>query len=101
MLANPSIRGDDAHSVIDVKTGDVLNKPKHPLIIEDHCWIAADTKITKNAHIHANSIVAANAVVTKDYLEENVVIAGNPARIVKRGVTWNPSNCYVMNKNRE
>ena len=41
------------------------------------------------AKIPDNSIVAHSAIVTKPFEERNVVIAGNPAKIVKRGINWN------------
>lgn len=94
MLADSNIRGSDGHSILDNQTGEIINKQKHPLIIENHVWCAGGSKITKNAHIHTGCIVAANAVATKDYLESNVCIAGNPAKIVKRGITWDRKNTY-------
>ena len=33
---------------------------------------------------NGGAIIAAGSVVTKDVLEQNVLVAGNPARIVKR-----------------
>ena len=33
-------------------------------------------------------ILAANSVVTKEFINENSVIAGNPAKEVKRNIYW-------------
>lgn len=94
MLSDSKIRGSDGHSILDNQTGEIINKQRRPLIIENHVWCASGAKITKNAHIHTGSVVGANAVATKDYLESNVCIVGNPAKIVKRGITWDRKNTY-------
>jgi acetyltransferase-like isoleucine patch superfamily enzyme len=54
-----------------------------PVIIKDNAWIGMNAVILKGVTIGENSIVAAGAVVTKD-VPPNVVVAGNPAVIVKQ-----------------
>lgn len=56
--------------------------------IGDHVWIGCNVIILKGVEIPNNSIVAANSVVTGKFYEENVLIAGNPARVIKRNVNW-------------
>jgi acetyltransferase-like isoleucine patch superfamily enzyme len=58
------------------------------IIIGDHVWIGSHVKILKGVHVANNSVVAAGSVLTKSFEEENVLIAGNPAKIVRRGVKW-------------
>ena len=53
-----------------------------PVIIEDNVWIGMNAVILKGVTIGENSIVAAGAVVSKS-VPPNVVVAGNPAVIVK------------------
>lgn len=79
----------DGHSVIDENTKELLNPPKHNIVIGNHVWVGQGVGILKNAKIPDNSIVAHSAIVTKPFEERNVVIAGNPAKIVKRGINWN------------
>ena len=50
--------------------------------IGDNVWIGAGAIILPGVTICRNSIVAAGAVVTKD-VPPHVVVAGNPARIIK------------------
>jgi len=38
-------------------------------------------------HIHKGSVIALGAIVTKN-VAENSVVAGNPAKLVKSGVSW-------------
>jgi len=63
--------------------------PKSPEIrIGDHVWIGCNCTILKGVSIPNGCVVAANSVVTKQFDEENALIAGNPARIIKRDVRW-------------
>lgn len=57
---------------------------KHsPVVIEDDVWIGEYASVMKGVTIGKGSIVAAHAVVTKDVPPYSVV-AGNPAKVVKR-----------------
>lgn len=56
---------------------------KGPVVIEDDCWLGFGCEILSGVHIGKHSIVAARAVVTKDVPAYSIV-AGNPARIVKK-----------------
>ena len=53
-----------------------------PVRICDNAWIGMNAIILKGVTIGENSIVAAGAVVTKD-VPPNVIVAGNPAVVVK------------------
>ncbi|WP_370980693.1 DapH/DapD/GlmU-related protein [Agaribacterium sp. ZY112] len=50
--------------------------------IADNVWIGTRAIINKGVSIGENSIVAAGAVVTND-VEENTVVGGNPAKVIK------------------
>jgi acetyltransferase-like isoleucine patch superfamily enzyme len=60
----------------------------HTIVIGNHVWIGSYVKILKGVHISDNSVIASSAVVTKSFAEGNVLIAGNPAVIIKREVEW-------------
>jgi acetyltransferase-like isoleucine patch superfamily enzyme len=53
-----------------------------PVVLQDNVWVGMGAVILKGVTIGENSIVAAGAIVTAD-VPPNVVVAGNPARIVK------------------
>jgi len=76
----------DTHSICD-KEGHLLNIGQK-IEIGNHVWIGKDCHITKNTKISDNSIVGWCSNVTKKFEESNVIIAGNPAQIVKRGINW-------------
>lgn len=54
-----------------------------PIVIEDDCWIGANTVVTAGVTIGKHSVVAAGAVVTKSIPPFSVAV-GNPARVIKR-----------------
>ena len=54
-----------------------------PITIEENVWIGQNARIHKGVTVGRNSIIAANAVVTKD-VSADVIAAGNPAREVKK-----------------
>jgi len=76
----------DVHTILDMD-GNIANYGKS-IEIQDHVWVGKDSKIGKNTKISKDSIVGWNSVVTKKFDETNVVIAGNPAKIVKNGINW-------------
>lgn len=55
---------------------------KGSVIIDDNVWIGDKVCILAGVHIGENSIIGANAVVTKD-IPANSIAAGVPAEIVK------------------
>lgn len=87
-----NIRTSDGHTIYEVDTGKVLNVPKSRVVIGNHVWLGLNTKILKDVQIADNSIVGASSVVTKNFEEPNVILAGIPAKIVKHGVSWDRHN---------
>lgn len=56
---------------------------ENPITICDDVWIAAGATILRGVTIGKGAVVAAGAVVTRD-VPPNVIVAGNPATIVKK-----------------
>lgn len=53
-----------------------------PIIIEDNVWIGMNSVILPGVHLGKNVVVGAGSVVTKSF-SDNLIIAGNPAKIIK------------------
>lgn len=53
------------------------------IVVSDGAWIGSHATILPGVKIGRNSIIGAGAVVTKD-VPDNAVVAGVPARIIKR-----------------
>ena len=54
-----------------------------PIIIGDYCWLAANVVLLPGVQLGSHVVVAAGSVVTKSFPEDNVILAGIPAKIVK------------------
>lgn len=58
------------------------NKAYPPVIIEDDVWIGNNVIVLAGRKISKGSIIAAGAVLTKDFPEYSIV-GGNPAKLIK------------------
>lgn len=56
--------------------------------IGNHVWVGERSYFTKSAAVPDECIVAACSVVTRSFNDKNVVLGGNPASVVKRGIKW-------------
>lgn len=54
-----------------------------PIVLGQNVWVGSNATILQGVTIGDNSVVAAGAVVTSD-VPDNVVVAGIPAKIIKR-----------------
>lgn len=55
---------------------------KGPIVIEDNVWVGESVAILPNVRIGKNSVIGANAVVTKSFPPYSI-IGGNPAKLIK------------------
>jgi acetyltransferase-like isoleucine patch superfamily enzyme len=58
------------------------------ITIGDRVWIGSRVSIYKGTTIPRGCVVASNSVVKGVFTEENALLAGNPARVIKRNVSW-------------
>ncbi len=80
MFANGAYVTDcDWHGIYDRTQRDPQAYPVH---IGNNVWVGDHATVLKGVTIGDNSIVAACSVVTRD-VPANVIVAGNPARVVK------------------
>jgi acetyltransferase-like isoleucine patch superfamily enzyme len=56
-----------------------------PIVIKSGAWINPGSIIIAGVTIGENSIVSAGSVVTQD-VPDNVVVMGNPARVIKKSI---------------
>lgn len=86
LFANPRIYNSDMHAIFDRSSGDRINKARD-VIISDRVWIATGAIILKGSNIGPDSVVGAGAVVSGK-VPSNSVVAGNPAKIIKKNIVW-------------
>lgn len=83
---NCMIIDGDGHCLIN-EENEIVNSPSE-VHIGTECWIASDTKIMKGVHLADYTTVAMGAIVTKSVSDNSCIVAGNPAKVVKKGVRW-------------
>jgi acetyltransferase-like isoleucine patch superfamily enzyme len=86
----------DTHSVTDF-SGKLINYGKE-IIIGNHNWICKKVSIMKNSKIPNNCVIAQNSLITSKFTQDNTVIAGIPARVVKENINWHRKRpCQYQN----
>ncbi|MFJ9182882.1 DapH/DapD/GlmU-related protein [Streptomyces anulatus] len=63
-----------------------------PIVIEDDVWIGTAAVITQGVTVGTGAVVAAGAVVTRD-VPAGTVVAGVPARVIKKIDRTRPELC--------
>ena len=58
------------------------------VIIGKHVWIGRNASVHKGAVIPDGCVVGANSFVTHKFEEQNTIIAGTPAKVIKRNIRW-------------
>lgn len=80
------IRTGDSHSIVDME-GNRIN-PSTDVEIGSHVWLGTDVLCLKGTRVPGNCIVGARALVNRAFSEENCILAGVPAQIVKNRVSY-------------
>lgn len=80
----------DFHKIFN-NENEWINPPRE-IEIGNKVWICSGTTILKGSTIPNGCVVGAASVVTKQFTEENSVIAGagKDCQIVKTGISWQP-----------
>lgn len=55
-----------------------------PIIIGDYCWIGMNSLVLAGVELGPSTIVGGGSVVTHSFTDGYCVVAGNPARVIKR-----------------
>lgn len=66
-------------------TSQIMELTHHPIVIGPQAWVAARAFVGPGVTVGEGAVVGACAVVTKD-VEPWTVVAGNPARFIKKRV---------------
>ena len=67
-----------------------------PVEIGDNVWIGGNVVICPGVHIGKNAVIGAGSVVTKD-IQENVIAAGNPCKVIRQ-ITDEDKQYYYKDK---
>ncbi|WP_444996755.1 acyltransferase [Aliikangiella sp. IMCC44359] len=87
------VRTGDSHSIISKANGKRTNYAKD-IIFGDHIWVASHCIFTRGVSIASYSIVGTGSLVNRQFTEENVLIAGRPAKVLKKDIEWLRERVY-------
>lgn len=59
-----------------------------PVYIGNHVWVGAYADILKGARIQDGSIVGYRSLVIHAFEEKNALIAGSPAKLIRKNADW-------------
>lgn len=76
----------DHHTIFNAD-GEVINVGKS-IKIGSKVWICKNVKVMKNTNVPDGCVLAQNSIITKNFTQENCIIAGNPGRVVKENIRW-------------
>jgi acetyltransferase-like isoleucine patch superfamily enzyme len=80
-------RAGDGHRIMDLDTGEVINRTQK-VKLERKVWIGSGVTILKGAHLSPETVVGSQSLVTRGNFPPNVVLGGNPAKVIRKGITW-------------
>lgn len=87
-FANVMLWASDTHTIMD-QQGQVLNGSRG-IVIGHKVWFGKNTSVLKNSVIGDHSVVGWGSVVAGKFPQGHCVLAGAPAKIVRRDISWDP-----------
>lgn len=80
----------DFHETVNTVTGEINGSVSKPIHLGENSWIGTRAILLKGTRVPANTIIGAGSLLNKEYLvEENCLLAGNPARVLKNNIRRN------------
>ena len=67
------------HDIYDLEK----HVPGKDVVLGEKCWIGMNSTILPGVTLGPRTIVGAGSVVTKSFPEGNIIIAGNPAKVIR------------------
>jgi tetrahydrodipicolinate N-succinyltransferase len=95
-----AIVGRNCHIGAGSVLAGVLEPPgKVPVVIEDNVLVGANAVVLEGVRVGRGSVVAAGAIVVSD-VPPGVVVAGSPARVIKKTADVAPEKIAIVGKLR-
>lgn len=82
---NALIRDCDGQVIV---TEGMSGEVQKPIGIGNHVWICSKADILKGAGSGDNCVIGYRSLLTKMYKNNNVLLAGHPAKIIKENIDW-------------
>lgn len=84
------LRNHDSHHIFDKKTGVRINRSGN-MKIGNHVWVCHGATLLGSALIGDNSVMGTMAVTSSQFPKE-VIVAGNPAKVIRENICWSKDN---------
>ena len=86
---NCSLIDSDGHKIYYEKDEKKIqsNMPER-IFIEEHVWLASNVSVLKGSILKSNTVVSMGTIISKSFDKSNIVIGGNPNRILKKEINW-------------
>ena len=94
LSSNVMFRATDGHVIHHLGERKALNGSKL-IHIGDSVWIGSGVTILKGAQVANDSIIGTMSLVASRFEDPNIVIGGNPAKVIKAGIAWDRT--YLKN----
>jgi len=82
------IASGDYHTILDYDTRERIN-PSKSIIIADHVWLGAHTRVLKGSQIPKGCIIGNSSVVSGILGVKHAIYVGIPAKLKKKNIDWN------------
>ncbi len=87
VASNVFIMQPDQHHIFGLHDHKRINKGKN-IHVGNHVWLGREAMILGGAEIPDGCVVGARAITSHKFTEKNCIIAGNPAKVIRRDVIW-------------
>lgn len=77
----------DFHKIKNKEKNNIINEPKE-IYIGNNVWIGCRNIILKGSEISNNCVIGSDSLINKKFNRDNVLIAGNPGKILKENIIW-------------
>lgn len=94
LSSNIMFRATDGHVIHSLGERRALNRSK-PIHIGDSVWIGSGVTILKGSQVANDSIIGTMSLVASRFEDPNIVIGGNPAKVIKTRIAWDRT--YLKN----
>lgn len=91
------VRTADPHLIYDCESKKRRN-PSKSVYIGDHVWIGQAAFLLKGTEAASGSIIGAGAIVSGKHIPHNTVWGGNPAKMLSKGIFWDPSCVHAWSQ---
>ena len=93
------VRTADPHLLYSCETKERINESRS-VLMGDHVWIGQGALLLKGTSIGSGSVIGGGAVVSGKAIPSNTVAAGNPAKVIKKGIFFSKECVHNYGKKK-